>query len=98
MGSNGVCCKKGPGFATPLEAMSGPREALLYSETEKRAKHEAQHYDPNGLFLKKRKKQPKHTILSCCNLSWRDNIICASATSVQEMLLLRSSRTCTGMI
>ncbi|KAL6343226.1 hypothetical protein AAG906_021137 [Vitis piasezkii] len=24
------CCKKGPGYATPLEAMSGPRESLLY--------------------------------------------------------------------
>lgn len=24
------CCKKGPGYATPLEAMSGPRESLIY--------------------------------------------------------------------
>ncbi|KAF8388469.1 hypothetical protein HHK36_027141 [Tetracentron sinense] len=24
------CCTKGPGYATPMEAMSGPREALLY--------------------------------------------------------------------
>ncbi|PIN14813.1 Selenium-binding protein [Handroanthus impetiginosus] len=24
------CCKKGPGYATPLEAMSGPRETLIY--------------------------------------------------------------------
>lgn len=26
----GACCRKGPGYATPLEAMSGPREALIY--------------------------------------------------------------------
>ena len=24
------CCKKGPGYASPLEAMSGPRESLIY--------------------------------------------------------------------
>jgi len=24
------CCKSGPGYATPLEAMSGPRESLIY--------------------------------------------------------------------
>jgi selenium-binding protein 1 len=24
------CCKSGPGYATPLEAMSGPRETLIY--------------------------------------------------------------------
>ena len=24
------CCNTGPGYATPLEAMSGPREALIY--------------------------------------------------------------------
>lgn len=24
------CCKNGPGYATPLDAMSGPRESLLY--------------------------------------------------------------------
>lgn len=24
------CCKTGPGYATPVEAMSGPREALIY--------------------------------------------------------------------
>ncbi|KAK4435819.1 Selenium-binding protein 2 [Sesamum alatum] len=24
------CCKKGPGYASPLDAMSGPRETLLY--------------------------------------------------------------------
>lgn len=24
------CCKKGPGYATPLDAMSGPRETLIY--------------------------------------------------------------------
>ncbi|CAM8914920.1 unnamed protein product [Rhodiola kirilowii] len=29
--SNGHgCCKTGPGYATPLEAMSGPKETLLY--------------------------------------------------------------------
>ena len=29
--SNGhLCCKSGPGYATPLEAMSGPRETLIY--------------------------------------------------------------------
>lgn len=29
--SNGHdCCKSGPGYATPLEAMSGPRETLIY--------------------------------------------------------------------
>lgn len=27
---NGGCCKKGPGYATPLEAMAGPRESLIY--------------------------------------------------------------------
>ncbi|KAK6266091.1 hypothetical protein QUC31_016928 [Theobroma cacao] len=31
MAGNGTgCCKTGPGYATPLEAMSGPREALIY--------------------------------------------------------------------
>lgn len=25
-----ACCKTGPGYATPLAAMSGPREALIY--------------------------------------------------------------------
>ncbi|XP_047971653.1 selenium-binding protein 1-like isoform X2 [Salvia hispanica] len=24
------CCKKGPGYATPLQAMSGPKETLIY--------------------------------------------------------------------
>jgi methanethiol oxidase len=24
------CCKSGPGYASPLEAMSGPRETLIY--------------------------------------------------------------------
>lgn len=24
------CCKPGPGYATPLSAMSGPREKLIY--------------------------------------------------------------------
>lgn len=24
------CCKHGPGYATPLEAMAGPREKLIY--------------------------------------------------------------------
>lgn len=24
------CCKKGPGYATPIEAMAGPREKLIY--------------------------------------------------------------------
>lgn len=29
--SNGhVCCNKGPGYASPLEAMAGPRESLIY--------------------------------------------------------------------
>lgn len=29
--SNGQeCCKTGPGYASPLEAMSGPREQILY--------------------------------------------------------------------
>ena len=29
--SNGHgCCKSGPGYASPLEAISGPREALIY--------------------------------------------------------------------
>lgn len=28
-GNNG-CCKSGPGYASPLEAMSGPRETLIY--------------------------------------------------------------------
>ncbi|CAN1804366.1 Selenium-binding protein 1 [Linum perenne] len=29
--NNGVCCtNKGPGYATPLQAMSGPKESLLY--------------------------------------------------------------------
>lgn len=31
--SNGVgkaCCKSGPGYATPLAAMSGPPEKLIY--------------------------------------------------------------------
>lgn len=30
--SDGSCCKgrKGPGYATPLDAMAGPRESLLY--------------------------------------------------------------------
>lgn len=27
---NHACCKKGPGYASPIEAMSGPREALIY--------------------------------------------------------------------
>lgn len=27
---NGCCNKKGPGYATPLEAMSGPKETLIY--------------------------------------------------------------------
>lgn len=30
VGNGHASCKKGPGYATPLEAMSGPREALLY--------------------------------------------------------------------
>ncbi|KAK6917098.1 Xylanase inhibitor, N-terminal [Dillenia turbinata] len=30
MASNGYCWKKGPGYPTPLEAMSGTKEALLY--------------------------------------------------------------------
>ncbi|KAK3008283.1 hypothetical protein RJ639_015351 [Escallonia herrerae] len=25
-----ACCKKGPGYATPLDAMAGPRESLIY--------------------------------------------------------------------
>lgn len=31
MATNG-CCKnnKGPGYATPLQAMSGPKETLIY--------------------------------------------------------------------
>ncbi|KAF9606196.1 hypothetical protein IFM89_023651 [Coptis chinensis] len=29
-GGGGGCCKNGPGYATPLDAMSGPKEALLY--------------------------------------------------------------------
>ncbi|RYR63722.1 hypothetical protein Ahy_A04g021488 isoform B [Arachis hypogaea] len=29
-GSHQGCCKTGPGYATPLEAMSGPRETLIY--------------------------------------------------------------------
>lgn len=29
-GGNICCHGKGPGYATPLEAMAGPREALLY--------------------------------------------------------------------
>lgn len=24
------CCKKGPGYASPLEAMAGPKEPLIY--------------------------------------------------------------------
>jgi len=29
--SNGHgCCKSGPGYASPLEAISGPRESLIY--------------------------------------------------------------------
>lgn len=28
--SKGCCADKGPGYASPLEAMSGPRETLLY--------------------------------------------------------------------
>lgn len=24
------CCKSGPGYGTPLDAMSGPREKLIY--------------------------------------------------------------------
>lgn len=24
------CCKKGPGYASPLEAMAGPKESLIY--------------------------------------------------------------------
>jgi len=27
---DGDCCKSGPGYATPLLAMSGPREKLIY--------------------------------------------------------------------
>lgn len=27
---SGCCHGKGPGYATPLEAMAGPRESLLY--------------------------------------------------------------------
>lgn len=27
---NGCCKGAGPGYATPLEAMSGPRESLIY--------------------------------------------------------------------
>lgn len=27
---NGCCAKKGPGYASPIEAMSGPRETLIY--------------------------------------------------------------------
>ncbi|KAF5185141.1 Selenium-binding protein [Thalictrum thalictroides] len=30
-GSCSCCKKKGPGYATPLEAMSGPKEAILYT-------------------------------------------------------------------
>ena len=29
-GDASTCCKTGPGYATPLEAMSGPREQILY--------------------------------------------------------------------
>ena len=29
-GQAGCCNTGGPGYATPLEAMSGPREALIY--------------------------------------------------------------------
>ncbi|EYU32716.1 hypothetical protein ABFS82_14G038900 [Erythranthe guttata] len=29
-GNGNGCCKKGPGYATPLAAMSGPRETLIY--------------------------------------------------------------------
>ncbi|KAI3973112.1 hypothetical protein MKX01_019770 [Papaver californicum] len=28
--TNGCCSKKGPGYATPVEAMSGPKESLIY--------------------------------------------------------------------
>ncbi|KAM0044032.1 putative selenium-binding protein [Helianthus debilis subsp. tardiflorus] len=24
------CCKNGPGYATPLDAMAGPKESLIY--------------------------------------------------------------------
>jgi 56kDa selenium binding protein (SBP56) len=27
---NGCCAKKGPGYASPMEAMNGPRETLIY--------------------------------------------------------------------
>ncbi|KAH6816245.1 selenium-binding protein 2 [Perilla frutescens var. frutescens] len=30
MAKDSGCCNKGPGYATPLEAMSGPRETLIY--------------------------------------------------------------------
>ncbi|XP_050142818.1 selenium-binding protein 2 [Malus sylvestris] len=30
LGNGGACCKSGPGYATPLDAMAGPREALIY--------------------------------------------------------------------
>lgn len=29
-GNEAACCKTGPGYATPLDAMSGPKEALIY--------------------------------------------------------------------
>lgn len=29
MAGNG-CCKSGPGYATPLDAIKGPRETLIY--------------------------------------------------------------------
>lgn len=29
-GVDGGCCKSGPGYATPLAAMSGPSEKLIY--------------------------------------------------------------------
>jgi len=29
-GKSKGCCKSGPGYATPLAAMAGPREKLIY--------------------------------------------------------------------
>ncbi|KAF5805816.1 putative selenium-binding protein [Helianthus annuus] len=28
--ANHSCCKNGPGYATPLDAMAGPKESLIY--------------------------------------------------------------------
>ncbi|KAJ0606190.1 putative selenium-binding protein [Helianthus annuus] len=28
--ANHSCCKKGPGYATPVDAMAGPKESLIY--------------------------------------------------------------------